>query len=304
MLFGLALLLVPEEGLRAIRGVARDLFGPGRRLVHGAETAVAGLLADPAQDAGANRIKGDATRGTSEQLTRLARENRRLHLEVARLRERTAQLDLSPGLRSSPSAVPALVEAELVPARVLGRENTVLWRGQKLLAQGALHGLQENALVLEREATLLDIGEDAGLEAGLPAYAGRVVVGRLAAVGRWSSSLQLVSDREFRGYARLARPTAQGLGFASEGILEGTGKGCELKYVPSTESVAVGDWVVTGDADGLLPHVMYYGEVAAAELTPAATHWHIRVVPAIDKLRITEVDVLRRNVNPTRVLAD
>jgi len=126
----------------------------------------------------------------------------------------------------------------------------------QLLGAGDRAGITESALVLDDTRPLVDLGDDTGLSPGDAVYAGRVVIGKIAEVGRFSSTLRMVTDSEYSGRARLARRTSQGLVFGAEGTLVGDGSDlCRLKHI--SDPVNVGDEVVTGGTDGRFPcHVL------------------------------------------------
>ena len=198
-----------------------------------------------------------------------------------------------------------LFQPDLVRAQVLGEELSCLWRGQKLIGAGTHDGIRELTLVLDDKRPILDQGADARVAADQPVYAGRIVVGKVAATGRWSSTLRLVTDAGYIGSARLARRTSQGTVFSSEGKLEGDGtRLCRLKYIQSTEPVREGDLVFTGETDGVHPCPMYYGTVARAELEEGTSHWSIWVKPAVLDEKLETVQVLRTALNRNRLLAD
>ncbi|MBI3865962.1 MAG: hypothetical protein HY290_29145 [Planctomycetia bacterium] len=212
----------------------------------------------------------------------------------------TEQQGLAPAARGQPP----LAMAQLVEARVMGEETALLWRGKQLLSSGSRQGIVESALVLDSARPLVDLGSDAELAPGDSVYAGRIVIGKIADVGRYSSTLRLVTDPGYRGRARLARRTARGyLAQGTEGTLIGDGSEfCRLKHV--TDPVNVGDEVFTGGADGLLPAPMYYGRVIRAELEPGAQEWSVWVKPAAALERLETVLVLRRTIHPDRILAN
>ncbi|MEX0714994.1 MAG: rod shape-determining protein MreC [Planctomycetaceae bacterium] len=229
------------------------------------------------------------------------RRIRALEAEVARLRD---ELDRRQG--DEAAAFPArpgepLVVPDLLAATVLGEEAATLWRAGKLLDRGTAAGVSESSLVLDAEGPLVDQGQDSGLEAGQPVFAGRTVLGRIARVGHWTSTLQLVTDPQYRGLARIVRRSERGVAYGPQGILEGDGgELCRLKFVDATAAVAIGDEVYTDDLEGLLPEPAYYGRIVAAELKPGAAHWEVRVEPAGPPREPREVHVLRRVANPAR----
>jgi cell shape-determining protein MreC len=205
---------------------------------------------------------------------------------------------LPPGESREPLLVPQLVEA-----RVLGESSAALWRSRKLVGAGATSGVVESAIVLNDSRTLIDEGDDARLSTGDAVYAGRCVVGKIVETGRYSSTVQAVTDAGYSGRARVARRTARGLVFGSTGTLVGDGSPrCRLRHI--SEPVNVGDEVYTGGTDGLLPFAMYYGRIVRAELESAATEWTIEVEPAAALNQFERVQILRLGINAGRLLAD
>jgi rod shape-determining protein MreC len=127
----------------------------------------------------------------------------------------------------------------------------------------------------------------------------------LASVGKAVSTIQKVTDANYRGFAQLIRKTEAGFVFGAESVLEGQGQGlCLLRYVPGTEPVEVGDDVYTGDHNGSQPYPMYYGRVVRAELRPGDQEWTIWVEPAIQKIETPTVTVLRTQFDSSRTLTN
>jgi cell shape-determining protein MreC len=158
-------------------------------------------------------------------------------------------------------------------------------------------------LVLDSNVALLDQGTDSGLAPDLPVFAGSCVIGKLQHVGRWSSTWLPLTDKRFRGRARLARLTSAGLVFKGEGVLVGNGKeGCVLTKISSTEEpVSEGDEVFSLETPGGFETPLFYGTVTRAELAAGATHWEIDVRPAVDPRVARAVCVVRPQVNPKRL---
>jgi cell shape-determining protein MreC len=295
-LAGIGLQFVPAESARPIRGLVRDALCPGQAAVD------AGIRRSRAWFTGPGNSRSACPRpddGDDERQS-LRLENRRLELQIAVLRERADALAHEQGLTPAAGSPPPLFRPKLVAARVLGEETAAAWRGRKMLSIGARGEIAESALVLDDARPLVDLGEDAGLAPGDETYAGRIVLGKIAEVGRFSSTLRLVTDPAYSGRARLARRTSRGLVFGAEGTLVGDGSDlCRLRRI--ADPVNVGDEVFTGGADGLLPLPMYYGRVVRAELEPGANEWSVWVQPAATAERLETVLVLRRAVNVDRV---
>lgn len=230
---------------------------------------------------------------------------RQLEIESAQLHRKMDELKtVGPSPYPARSGKP-LVDVELLEAAVLDRENESLWRNDRLINRGTDAGLAESDLVLEGNGPIIDQGEEENLQAGHPVYAGRSVVGRLAHVGKFISTIQKVTDENYRGFAQLIRRTESGFVFGAEGVLEGQGEDlCRLRYVPATLPVEVGDEVYTGDHDGSQPYPMYYGKVVRAELNPGEQEWTIWVEPAITKLNTPKVTVLRTQLDGSRTLTN
>ena len=294
-LVGAGLLLIPAEATRALRTLVRDALRPGQTAVN---VAARRVRAWQASAVGFIRPPGESAASNDESRS-LRLQNRKLELRAARLRERIEQLTAQQGIVSPSASFPPLITARLVEARILGEETSSLWRGRKLLSAGAVDEIVESALVLDDARPLVDLGSDAVLAEGDAVYAGRTVIGKIAEVGRFTSTLRLVTDPAYSGRARLARRTSRGLVFGAEGTLIGDGTDlCRLKHM--TDPVNVDDEVFTGGADGLVPHPMYYGKVVRAELEAGANEWSVWVRSAAIDERLESVLILRRAVNPER----
>ena len=238
-----------------------------------------------------------------EPLCNLKQTCRRLRIENARLRE---ELQLAEKYGVSPipvsaahtAAVPTVVRAALVSRQTLSQ-----WRSVRPLNQGRKAGIAESSLVLEEGLPHLDQGSDAGVEPELDVFIGRCVVGRIASVGRWTSTLESITDPRYRALVQIVRPTDQGGSFGTEGILVGQGNGlCKLTDVPTTETVRVGDEVYTSDRDGRTRVPLYYGRIRSVE--EAGRHWDITVEPAVKAGELKSVAVLKLPPSFARTLAE
>ncbi|MGE5192487.1 MAG: rod shape-determining protein MreC [Deltaproteobacteria bacterium] len=298
-LLGAGLMFVPADTTRPVRALVRDALCPGQSallaVVRCSRAWVSGL--------GHSVHRADRAGNLDDELQAARLENRRLELQVARLREQVEKLAQEQGLTPAAGSPLPLVTPRLVAARVLGEETAALWRGRKLLSVGAAGEIAESALVLDDARPMVDLGADASLSVGDATYAGRIVIGKIAEIGRYNSTLRLVTDPAYSGRARLARRTSRGLVFGAEGTLVGDGSDlCRLRHI--ADPVNVGDEVFTGAVDGLIPLPMYYGKVVRAELAPGANEWSVWVKPAANGERLESVLILRRAVNPDRILAN
>jgi cell shape-determining protein MreC len=296
---GAGLGLAPANFAARWRGAVRDALRPGQTLVH-----VAAARMKPTVTAlPIGRERSNETRALKARLAAEEHRNRRLETQLTAFKRRWSTGDSSGGEVPLGETRAALFVPQLVEARVLGETSAAAWRAQKLVGAGTTAGIVESSLVLNDDRPLVDQGADARVSTGDAVYAGRCVVGKIIEAGRYSSTLQLVTDAGYSGRARLARRTSSGLAFGSEGTLVGGGDDlCHLKRIH--EPVNVGDEVFTGGTDGVLPCPMYYGRVVRAELEPGATEWSIDVKPAATLDQIDFVQILRLVINPGRLLAD
>jgi cell shape-determining protein MreC len=297
---GIALSFVPADATLPLRNLVRDALRPGQLAARSSVVTVRNWLGTRWQATGTAGI----SREVEEELRSLRLANRQWQVQTARLREKLKDLNEQQGLAAVAESPAPLVSVQLVEARVMGEETATLWRGKQLLAAGMKQGVVESALVLESTRPLVDLGTDAEISPGDAVYSGRIVIGKIAEVGQYSSTLRLVTDPGYSGRARLARRTARGgLVFGAEGTLVADGSElCRLKHI--TDPVIVGDDVYTGGADGSLPAPMYYGKVVRAELEPGAQDWSIWVKPAATMDRLESVLILRRKMSAQRVLAN
>jgi rod shape-determining protein MreC len=78
-----------------------------------------------------------------------------------------------------------------------------------------------------------------------------------------------------------------------QGILQGAASlGCSLKYVPKTETVNVGNIVVSSGLSGLFPKGLLLGVVKNVEKTDSGLFQKIDIAPYVDFSRLEEVMVI------------
>lgn len=297
---GVGLCFAPQRLTSLLRSGLRDALGPGQRLALAAGDRTERMVQKLRQV----DDRSEEIAALQEQAARRKWRIRQLELRGARLQRELDELQATFAPSAPARAEAPLLVAELQPATVLGRESAALWRSGILLDRGTAGGLRETSLVLDDPRPLIDRGADGGLKNGLPVYAGRIVIGKIAEAGRFSSTVQPVTDEDYRGGARLARIVDGELRFGAAGILAGRGDGrCELQRIDSTEPVGVGDEVYTDNTDGLFPYAMYYGRVVKAEPKPGFPWWEIEIEPAANELQPRRVQVLLKEVNPLRVAA-
>ena len=282
--------VAPPEALGRLRGLFLDSLRPGQLLVQNLSDRVRPLREIASAGSPADPIHAFEARIRELELEREQLLSRLTAVETWGRRPR--------GQNSQPVVIP-----ELLTARWLGEELSLLWRSRGLLSVGNREGVHENALVLQSELPLVDVGNPQQVTVGNPVFAGRVVVGKIAAVGRQTSTVRRITDAGYSDRIRVVRRTPEGLLLIAEGTLVGDGHElCRLKHI--TEPVAAGDLVLTSGTDGILPLPMYYGTVTEATLDPAGREWQVIVQPAAGSTPVTSVEVLRLDWKDDGVLAN
>lgn len=200
-----------------------------------------------------------------------------------------------------PPAEP-LFSAQLIRARVLSqRESAEAGRILSTIDLGGSSALAAEHWVLDDAAMTIDQGTQESVGPDDPVITGRSVFGKIATAGRWTSSVQHVSDAGFRTHARLLRTSPERVVQGAEGMLVGAGNGmCRLELVATTEPVEVGDEVWTAGAIPGLEEALCLGRVTRAELVPTNAHWTIDVTPELPAANVRVVQVVRVGLNPHR----
>ncbi|MBL8849386.1 MAG: rod shape-determining protein MreC [Planctomycetaceae bacterium] len=232
----------------------------------------------------------------------------KLREEVALLRahtqqDRAAQLGGIQQASAESDAGDPLLVADVVPATILGREPDVLRnRFARMLNRGTTSAVVVDDLVLADDGLHLDRGADDGIEAGHPAISGQVVVGTIRQAGRWTSTLQLITDPAYRNNVQLVRDSRDGPVQAATGVLRGNGDGsCVIELVPNSAAVSIGDFVYSRQQDADPTGPFYFGRVVEADCPPGADDWSIRVAPAFDAATLNVVQILQVSLNPERI---
>jgi cell shape-determining protein MreC len=299
-LFAAAIMAVlPASVSSPARDLVRLAFVPTLRLV-GDFRSEADSQLEAFSSHEAIRLKKE-----NEQLSKRLREaeleNRRTQLGVLTAQDQIAQLKRTGASPFAASQESPLVTPQAVPARLIGDEIVSLWKSSRLLDRGSKSGLYEDQWVLDGKAPKIDHGQTSDIVDGLPVFAGRCLVGRIAKSGRWTSSLQLTSDPEFRAKAVVLLQNPGVL--SAEFLLEGAGGGtCRLVSVPSSEHIEEGALVYSVPGDRGIDSPMLFGRVAKATLQPGSLHWEITVTPAVDVASLGTVQVVTTTLNPDRMI--
>jgi rod shape-determining protein MreC len=132
---------------------------------------------------------------------------------------------------------------------------------------------------------VLDIGGHDGVREGAAVVAPAGVVGRISTVGPDHSTALWLGDPRSRIAAYVQRSRVLG-------VLVGTGRGCELRYLSAGDDVKVGDRVVTAGGESAFPKGILIGivkEVRKEGILLAAS-----IAPVVNGRRLEEVLILTR----------
>ena len=142
------------------------------------------------------------------------------------------------------------------------------------------------------EQMRIDKGEKDGLEEGMMVVSENILVGRVVAVGRNYSLVQIPTgvDSKIPVIVREASKT----GIQARGILTGHSGSLLLDKVLQAEDIREGDLVVTGGEDDWLPDLLI-GQIEEVLAEPAEIYKKAQVSPLIDYRKLRTVFIVISN---------
>jgi rod shape-determining protein MreC len=141
---------------------------------------------------------------------------------------------------------------------------------------------------------LINKGTSHGLRVDLPVVADQGVVGRIVEASSHVSKILILIDENSNIDSLVQENRIQG-------ILQGAGSlGCSLKYVSKTETVNVGNIVISSGLSGLFPKGLLLGVVKSVDKTDGGLFQKIDVAPFVDFARLEEVMVIVLNQDDER----
>ncbi len=297
LLAAMLLAILPDSVTARLRDAVRMMLQPGQSAL---------LVMEEHADRRWVAFQSDELAARDQDLEELAARARTFEFQTRQsaLAIRELQRQLAEARHNGASQFPTqptepLLSVRAVEARILGQEILAGLKSRQLLDLGHAEGLREDQWVVDTERPILDVGSDLSVRTGLPVFAGRCIVGRVAQSGRWTSSLQFITAADFRSRAVLA--DSRGLTQSSpQGLMEGTGSGCRLTQIGANENVQAGDSVYS------LPGFpvdapMLFGVVVSCTRQPGALHWEIEVEPHVDVAQIRAVQILTPSITPQRL---
>jgi rod shape-determining protein MreC len=188
------------------------------------------------------------------------------------------------------------VEQELNAARQAAAENERLKALLNLKEQTKLQSVP--ARVIARDASAwfntitINRGSSSGIETNMPVVTGGGIVGRIIAVGPWSSQVMLITDEKAGAGAVVGQLGQSGALGAVRGRPDLGVALIEMRYVSGLEKVELGDSVMTTGQDGIYPPGLNVGKVVDVKQGTATQAHQILIQPGAQLDRMEEVAVL------------
>jgi rod shape-determining protein MreC len=156
---------------------------------------------------------------------------------------------------------------KVLNARIIGRDPSV-WFDASIVNRGSLDGVKLN----------------------MPVVTNGGLLGRVTAVGPLTSQIDLVT-RDKSGVGAVVGEIA---GSNALGVVMGTSKSelIEMRYVPGSAEVQVGQVVYTTGQDGIYPAGLKVGEIVEVESGSATTPHRILIRPSAGIGSMQEVGIL------------
>lgn len=129
---------------------------------------------------------------------------------------------------------------------------------------------------------IVNAGQEEGALQNMPLVAPGGLVGRIVTVNKHSSQAVLLADHQSKVSSIVQRTR-------ETGILTGTGKGLQMKYIPVQAEVKVGDVIVTSGLGGIFPKGIPIGKVTSLKAERNGLHLYAEIEPFVDYHRVEEV---------------
>ncbi len=267
LLLGGMLFCLPEVWAGKLRSAVHDLLAPGQCVLASAAPQV---ISGPAAQSPATATD-----------TQWERQARYWQAEAAKLRAELTEANRVPTWPAA-AIIPSQIQPQLRTARIIGWERGASDAAPAAVVRaGSADHVAVNDLVLAPGESILDQGQAQGIAADDLVLAGRSIIGRISRTSRWTSTIQPITDPEFRGQAQIVRLLDGEAVLGAEGLLTGSKEGtCRLLHIGTTDPVAEGDLVFTSLRGVPLSPPLFYGTITRAELRPGEPEWSIEVSPA------------------------
>ena len=245
---------------------AREI-NTGQRVIRVWTQSVAGFIQSPVTSVGSG-ITGffqsiSSLRSAATENDILKQKVQELEVQIKQKEELTAENERLKSLLQ----LKEQTDYKVLTARIIGRDTSA-WFDSSIINRGSLDGVKLNMAIVT----------DGGL------------VGRVTAVSPLTAQVDLITkDKSGLGGVVGEIGSSNALG-----VISGTGKKeiLEMRYVPGTVQVNVGDKVYTTGQDGIFPAGLKIGEIAEIRPNSASVAQQIFVRPSAKLNSMQEVGVL------------
>ncbi len=245
---------------------AREI-NTGQRVIRVWAQSVAAFVQSPVTSVGSG-VTGffqsiSSLRSAQTENDVLKQKVQELEVQIKQKEELTAENDRLKGLLQLKEET----DYKVLTARIIGRDTSA-WFDSSIINRGSLDGVKLNMAIVT----------DGGL------------VGRVTAVSPLTAQVDLITkDKSGLGGVVGEIGSSNALG-----VVSGTGKKetLEMRYVPGTVVVNVGDAVYTTGQDGIFPAGLKIGEIAEIRPSSASVSQQIFVRPSAKLNSMQEVGVL------------
>jgi rod shape-determining protein MreC len=261
ILVGVAILLIVlDQGNRiAVPQDAGQTFAqPVLRWFSGVSSGIGGWVT-AFNEVARLQEENETMRQQLEQLTLVNVQTIELREENERLRELLGFKESRPNF----TLLAAEVVAQETPAEVIGGES--------------------NGLI---QAIRIDQGSESGIEPGMSVVTARGLVGRISTVGEGWSQVLLLTDET-------SAVAAYGLEGRASGMVEGTGDGLIMRYIPHEQRVEPNDVVLTSGLGGGFPKGLVIGTVESVQRRDVNPWQEATIRTTLDISQLEYVFVIR-----------
>jgi rod shape-determining protein MreC len=198
--------------------------------------------------------------GNTQEVVRLAAENRLLRAELEQLAE--VRLENERLSRMLDFREAADIQARALPARVIAEDASSWFR-----------------------TIMIDRGSKDGVAEGQPVVVAEGVVGRVIKTAHRQSRVLLITDAS-SAVAGLVQRTR------TRGVCRGQGDQLSFDFAMHREAIEEGDRIVTSGMGGVFPKGLSVGTVRRVKRSEFGLFHGVEVTPAVDFYRLEEVLVL------------
>jgi rod shape-determining protein MreC len=149
-------------------------------------------------------------------------------------------------------------------------------------------------LTLLRNTITLDVGSADGIQQQMPVVTDAGLVGLVTSVSEHYSVVNILLNTDFRASAKIQRSRV-------DGIIAWDGKTLNLKNVPKTRDIKIGDVIATSGYSNIFPLDIRVGLVSDTREQAGSVFKSITVTPGVDFVKLEEVYVIAYTPDTERI---